>query len=343
MMRVIEKQVRFAAALSFLLLLPSAWAHHSRAEFAGAIEIEGRLVDILWRNPHPGFTIEVDEGGGTTSWTVEGWSSLNGFDRAGITRDRFRIGDTLRIFGLPSERRPGRLLATHVLLPDGAEAVLRREGAPHFNESATFGGADNWREETAAAVVDAAAENRGIFRVWSYPTPNYATEANLPLTDAAAAARIDVDAVNNFVMRCEQKAMPQSMITPNPYEFIDEGDTIRIRGYEGDVERLVHMTDPPDESVVPISRQGLSVGQWQDERTLIIRTSRIDSAIPSEGGVLLTADAEVVERYTLSEDQSRLDYHISVTDPDVFTEPATFEYYWLALGEEFGSYDCGTH
>ena len=54
-----------------------ASAHHSRAEYTGEpIEFEGSLVDILWRNPHPAFTVEVNGNGQAQTWQVEGWSSL---------------------------------------------------------------------------------------------------------------------------------------------------------------------------------------------------------------------------------------------------------------------------
>ena len=342
----------YRITMVFLLVIPVvAAAHHSRAEYSGEpIEFEGSLVDILWRNPHPAFTVEVTGNGQSQTWQVEGWSSLYTFDRAGITQDRFAPGDTVRVYGLASNRRPGRFLATHMLLADGTEAILRREEDPYWGESRRLGGQELWQIETGARVVDAAAENRGIFRVWSYPSPNPQTVQHLPLTAAAEAARADWDPLENYVMRCEQKTLPGSMLTPNPYEFVDNGDTITVRGYEGDVVRTVHLadaTDPParpaDPATQPYTVQGYSIGRWEDERTLVIDTSRINAGYLGFTGVPLTNEIEVVERYTLSEDQTRLDFHIAYTDPQIFSEPATAEYYWLALGEEFGQYDCGVH
>ena len=330
-------------ALLLLVLPPVASTHHSRAEYVEEIEIEGKLIEVLWRNPHPGFTIEVEEDGQIKTWTLEGWSSLNGFERAGITRDRFELGDTLKIFGRISERRGARILATHVLLADGAEAVLRREAEPYWAESGHLGGRERWEAETQAAIVNAVEEDRGIFRVWSYPSPNYRTQVSWSLTESAQAARAEWDLIDNYANRCEQMGMPATMTTTNPFEFTDEGETIRIRGYEFDVVRTVHLTDSLDPATQPPSIQGFSVGHWEDENTLVIRTSRINFPYLGTSGIPLSEDAEVVERYTLSEDQTRLDFHFTITDPEFFTEPATYEYYWLALGEEFGQYDCDVH
>ena len=333
----------FLTALLLLFLQQVASAHHSRAEYVEEIEIEGELVEILWRNPHPGFTIEIEEDGQLRRWTLEGWSSLNGFNRAGITRDRFELGDTIKVFGRTSERRAGRILSTHILLADGSEAVLRREANPYWGEEEHLGGREKWEAETEAAIVNAAEEYRGIFRVWSYPSPDYRTKVYWPLTESAQAARAEWDVINNYAMRCEQMGMPGSMTTTNPFEFIDEGATIKIRGHEFDVVRTVHMTDSLDPATQPPSTQGFSVGRWENENTLVIHTSRINFPYLSTSGIRLSEDVEVVERYTLSENQTRLDFHFSITDLESFTEPATYEYYWLALGEEFGQYDCDVH
>src|SRR5690606_6922877 len=149
--------------------------------------------------------------------------------------------------------------------------------------------------------------------------------------------------VDNPIMACEQKSMPGSMLTPNPYEFVDGGSTITIRGYEGDVVRTVYLEQPLNIDQIPLTKQGLSVGRWEDARTLVIHTSRIDAPHLGFSGVPLSAAATVVERYRLSEDQTRLDFTIVVTDPATFIEPATFEFHWLALGERFGRYDCTVH
>jgi hypothetical protein len=335
---------RIALLLSAVFVPPVAIAHHSRAEYTQApLEIEGKLVAVLWRNPHPAFTVETTDGNGRViTWDVEGWSALYTFERAGIARDRFNAGDHVRVLGLPSGSRPGRMLATNILLADGTEAVLKRDADPYFGKAQHLGGRERWERETRAAVVDAATENRGLFRVWSYPAPAYQTREHVPLTAAAQAARAKFDEVENFIMACGQKSMPGSMLTPNPYELIDHGATITIRGYEGDVVRTVHMSDGARPPAVR-ERQGFSVGRRENQGTLVIRTSRIAAPHLGFSGVPLGDDAVVEERYVLSEDQARLDFTITVTDPETFTEPATFQYYWVALGETFGRYDCDVH
>jgi len=42
----------------------------------------------------------------------------------------------------------------------------------------------------------------------------------------------------------------------------------------------------------------------------------------------------------LSEDGSRLNYEVTVTDPNTFTEPVSISTYWLDLGEPMEIYNC---
>ena len=51
-------------------------------------------------------------------------------------------------------------------------------------------------------------------------------------------------------------------------------------------------------------------------------------------GTPLSEALRTVERFTLSDDQSRPGFHMTAVDPAMLKEPAVpLEYYWLALGE----------
>ena len=52
-------------------------------------------------------------------------------------------------------------------------------------------------------------------------------------------------------------------------------------------------------------------------------------------------DAAIEERFSLSADQRRLDYEMTVTDPATFTEPVTQQSYWIwRPGETVKPYGC---
>ena len=50
---------------------------------------------------------------------------------------------------------------------------------------------------------------------------------------------------------------------------------------------------------------------------------------------------EIVERFALSEDETRFDYSATITDPATFTEPVVLDTYrvWVP-GEVIAPYDC---
>ena len=88
-------------------------AHHSFTatyDESTAIEIEGTLVQLMFRNPHSFVHVLVpDERGEMRRWAVE-WGGAGVLDRQGITRETLRVGDHVVITG-----NPGRNAIDHRL------------------------------------------------------------------------------------------------------------------------------------------------------------------------------------------------------------------------------------
>ena len=323
----------------------AAQAHHSRQEFALDVEVmEGVLESVNWTNPHPTFDLTVTgEDGADETWEIQAFGSLYTLTRGGVSGDSFEPGQQVTIAGQVSTRRDNILLANNVLLPDGREVILNGGAEPWFNESAEAGGQAHWAA-SEEDVVDAAAENLGLFRVWSQPHRSAGTTAlegaisiHLPWNEAALARRAEWDPLDDPDMQCMAKGMPAVMITPHPITFIEDGSNIRIHAHEYDVERTIYIDNElPDDR--PPSTVGYSVGRW-DGDTLVVATADIAWNY-FFFGFGLGDSVEVTERITLSEDQSRLDYSAVFTDPDTFTEPATIDRFWLALGETPEPYSC---
>jgi len=320
----------FALGIALGGLLPSAApAHHSRAYFGHEIvTVTGELVAIEWRNPHVQLELRsTGADGSVETWQVEG-NSIYNLQRRGVSREQFRAGTEVTVAGRASTRERYSLLLTSVVLPSGQTLVFEGRDAP-------AGRADR--------VIDAAAENKGIFRVWSMPAADRAAiqgqAEDQPFTEAALAVRARWNPLDNFALRCEPEGMPRIMINPHPFEFIDRGDRIVLRTELYDTERVIHMdaVTPPEH--VPPSRLGYSVGAW-DDGVLVVRTTRIDWPWFDNAGTPQSTDVEIVERFALSEDQSRLDFEITVADPATFVQPAVLRGYWLALGEMILRYDC---
>jgi hypothetical protein len=316
-------------------------AHHSRAEFSGEVqELNGELVDIVWTNPHPTFKVRTSGDSGEV-WDIQLFGSVTTLRRTGVPSELFEIGQPIRIAGIPSDRRPHLLLGTHALLPDGSEAILSQTAEPRWSDRYVGGKRGDVYDESV--LGRAAAEDKGLFRVWGIPTYAEAVRAYAAIrpafTDAAIAARKNWDLLDNPITRCEFTWMPHVMYQPALRELVDNGDTIIVKNAYFDSRRTIHMEPPQESGDVQRTPMGYSVGRW-DGNTLVVETTNIAAPAFDADGSLQSDSMVVTERYTVSEDQSRLDYELLMADPVALKEPAVFRTYYLALGEPFRVAGC---
>jgi hypothetical protein len=165
-------------------------------------------------------------------------------------------------------------------------------------------------------------------------------KGDYPLTEAAAQAKADWIPDTERLISCWVKAMPFLMITPHPVEFVQQGEDILMRFEEDDAERLVHMNSNDLSSQNGSSLLGYSQGFWQGN-TLLVETTNIDSEAFDDQGTPVSKDIRLVERFTLSEDEQRLDYRISIFDSETFAQPFDLTSYWVWRPErEVQEWDC---
>jgi uncharacterized protein DUF6152 len=99
-------KAKLTLVLAALLLISiSAYAHHSQQatyDLNKKVEVKGKLVQFMFRNPHAFVTVEApDENGQPQKWSVE-WAGAAQLGGQGVTRDSFKIGDVVTITGNPS-------------------------------------------------------------------------------------------------------------------------------------------------------------------------------------------------------------------------------------------------
>ena len=81
----------------------------------------------------------------------------------------------------------------------------------------------------------------------------------------------------------------------------------------------------------PATPMGFSVARWENERTLVVETTRVSFPWYNTAGVPQSEDVAIVERFILSADELRLAHEITVTDPATFTTPARRTSEWMAV------------
>jgi hypothetical protein len=327
----------YASRLALLGLF-SAWtfavgAHHSHLEFSSEpLTLDGELVSLAWHNPHPTMVLTVVDGNGVAqNWHVQVVGNINGLRRTDVTGQSFAVGERLSITGHSSTRRPGLLLGTHARFADGRVAVLSPDEST---------GQAIYRASAAASAEPRAAEPDGIYRVWV--VAERFRNPDLPLTPRARAAKEAWDPVTDDPqIGCRALGMPGAMMSPHPIEFSQQGSDIVLKLEEWDATRTIHMSTRPDSRNAPAAPMGYSVGRWEG-RTLVVATSRIDYPFMDEHGTPQSKAVEIVERFTLGDDERSLDWEAVVTDPDTLTEPVlafTTRWEWVP-GEALQPYDC---
>lgn len=333
-----------ASILPLAALLPvSTSAHHAFAgvfDMANLIEIEGRITEVLWRNPHVRFSVQTSDG---ETWNVE-TNSVSIIRRMDISPELLNVGDTVRVAGHPSQRGATAMWSNHVLLADGRELVLRPGFEPHWTDEA-LGSSEVWLAEGADAR-GTPAEAQGIFRVWStHFQRNFQGDEGLftgdyPLTAAAQALRDAYDPVaDNPLPGCTPKGMPWIMSQPYPIELAQVGENIEYRTEEYDLVRTIYMGDDATTDGLP-TLLGHSVGHWEGE-ALVVETRNISWRFFDGSGVQHSEALELVERFSLNEDGSRLRYTLLATDPATFTEPVELDKEWLwRPGEVVRPFQC---
>ena len=331
----------------WLSCLPAvALAHHSLLSYdqSRIVEFTGEVTDVFWRNPHVRLTVRaVDEDGNEKIWRVEG-ASVNSMERAGFSEDFVSVGDSIELVGHPSGVRDDDVQPVRITLVNGPTLVLNESSAK------TFGLLDSAAPPTsgdASASVSAEdIEADGIFRVWTN-TGHWSRDVrgwwarDFPLTESArrelAAWNRETD---DLAAMCLPAGLPEAMMQPFPIQFIDQGETITLNIEEWDNSRTIFMDADP-EADAPYSRLGYSVGRWEGD-TLVVETNRINYPFFNDQGIPQSEAVEFVERFTLSEDETRLDWTATLVDPETFTEPVTMhDMHWEWIpANEIKPYDC---
>ena len=320
-------------ALTFALTNPAA-AHHSifAVYLDSFIDVEGVITEMDLRNPHIRMTMRVvNDAGEEEVWDLEG-DSANAVERRGVTRDTLKVGDRVRVAGYPSRFGERQLLVTNILMPDGQERLMTERPRP-------------WRwsepppDEQRAVAADTSL-GPSLFRVWSF---DEFMEFRRPpvFTAAAEAARAAWNpATDMLALRCIPPGMPNAMHSPYPIEFIDEGDQIRLRIEEWEATRLIDMVSREVPEEAPQSRYGYSVGRWEGD-SLVVETGRVQFPYLDDLGTPMSEQVRMSERFTLSEDGNRLEYELTITDPENLSEAAVWDAAWTWVPDKrLMSYQC---
>jgi len=287
----------------------AASGHHSPIIFDAdaVVVVQGPVTRFDWTNPHVYiFVATTDETGRSVEWQFES-DATPILLRNGWTPESLTPGDVVSVRASP-DRRTDRAHGLLISLEKNDGTIL----------TPTSG------DPNAPPLTSAASDLSGI---WEQRFENflgfYTSAANVSTTEKGTAARAQYDIRSeNPVAACV--AYPSPMIVAAPQylnEITVDDDRVTIRYEFFDVERIVYMDGRGHPEDGERTNQGHSIGWWDDDVLVVDTTHFADhrSTLPGTG-LPSGARKHVVERYTLSEDGSRILIDFMLEDPEYLTE-----------------------
>ncbi len=346
------KTKKASMILISIFLTSSISAHHGSVTNGSLyrteelIQLEGEITEVFWHNPHVRGKMKIEnDSRGEETWEIEFSGGPRNWERRGMVAGDFM--GSVKVAGYVSRRNSQGLGVVHMLFPNGQEFVAGGSGAglpvsgPIYSSELV---PSSLRRPTTSQIEKAEQTANGIFRVWggSRPEPEeellrameFFTERGQELAESYDPLE------DNLELVCRQ-GMPDVNFEPVPMDITDQGDQIRIRSEEYNMERYIYMGAPPAQPPEP-SPTGYSMGHWEGD-TLVVETTGIDWPFYSELGIPQSNQVRYLERFWLSENGNNLNYLIEVTDPVVFTQPLILlerSRAWTPGVELEGPYNC---
>jgi len=200
-----------------------------------------------------------------------------------------------------------------------------------------------WRaeREVAAVSVDTTPSPVDLTGMWTATQELDFRKYTMALTPAGE------EWLENYLpyydqpdVRCTSIGLPAIATYSFPFEIIgSENRFTMIYEYSSKVRRIWMDGREPNEFMPP-SRMGHSNGRWEGS-TLIIDTTLLDKTVRDFRGELISENARIEERYTLSADGNTLSAVLTVFDPDSYERPPVRRRQWVRnASTEIFPYTC---
>jgi hypothetical protein len=295
----------FAVALACGAAAP-ALGHHSDAGYdqERIIGLQGTVTRFLWRNPHITVYVETeDESGATAEWGIETGSTPI-MTRSGWTRDMFAPGDVVTVRAHPDRRHRTHAMMISIEASDGSVWIQDESDTPATASATSLEGVWKGIGETLGpfgrALNDSSLTAAGVAAKASY---NFQTDS--PIRD------------------CTPPPAPGSVVGStvylNGFELLE--DRVIIRSEFFDAVRTVY-TDGREHPVNgERTNQGHSIGWWEGDVLVVDTVQFADHRSANGNGVPSGPNKHLVERFSLSDDGTRMIVEVELNDPDYLAEP----------------------
>ena len=323
-------------------LVGRAAAHHAVAthyDFETIIELTGTVSAVTYRNPHSFFVLDVVSDGQTEQWEIE-THSVPLLRRLGIDEDRLGVGDALTVRG-PSPRRAGAraLFGAQLIFPDGTEFMLTESLRSRLIDGIA---AEGLERSSDAPILERLAGR------WSSITGAFGATGGspMPLNATGLAARAAYDPIDTPAQQCIPPNLPSLLYQPYLYEIRTGPDGVVLYHEYANISRPLAFgadavaTTPPEfgERRARIEGDALVVAS----RGIPAHGAGLASDWDANGrgaNIPSSAQKEIVERYTLRDNDQILVADYTVTDPLYLETPYSARVEWQRVRDDAPIYE----
>lgn len=317
----VNKNIALAFAMT-CLTLPAA-GHHSAKIFDPETVLTrlGTVTRFDWANPHTYIYVETqNEAGEPVEWEVE-TDAVPILARSGWSRDSIQPGDQVLIRARPDRNRQ----RSHALL-----VSLEREDGSVLSARSYF-----LRKPDDVQSLARTSDFSGVWELRHEDQDNYYVGwGAVAITEKAVAASADYDLrLDSPAAECVASPLPSILVASYLNEIELREDTVVIRNERFNAERIIYVDGRGHPENGERTNQGHSIGRWEEDGLVVDTVLFADHRAPISGrhgneGVPSSAAKHVVERYTLSEDGTRLLIDFTVEDPEYLAEPFSGHVEW---------------
>ncbi len=297
-------------APALLWVSTNAIGHHGNTSFdpETRVTVEGVITEFDYRNPHSFLYLQsTDSAGDPIDVTIEAvGSSPRPF---GVTADSLTAGESVIVVMNPSRRTPDEWGLGVELIKEGGTVVPLSVQFAREMETRSTG--------IATSIAGVWVPRRESFFQFVLGW------GSMPLTEKGRQALQAYDVSQSSHARCISVPPPTLMLygSINVVEILD--DQVCIHSDWMDAEHVIHTRGGnPDEARVP-ALHGYSVGHWEAQ-TLVVETTQFAENNSGNGsGIASGPRKRMIERFTLADDGTGIDYSFVLEDPDYLAEPVT--------------------
>ena len=188
-----------------------------------------------------------------------------------------------------------------------------------------------WRAERVVEEAEAEQEARpvSLAGTWTATQERDFRKYTMSLTEAGEQWLEEyLPYYDQPDVRCTSIGLPALATYSFPFEILASAERLTfIYEYQGKVRRIWLDGRRPSEHMPP-SRMGHSNATWEGS-TLVIQTELLDRTVRDFRGELISENARVEERYSLSEDGQTLTAVMLVHDPENYRRPPIRRRQWV--------------